>query len=301
MKKMYLWLAVAVAIASASSGALAATNFWLSEDALGTPITADVLVGSGDSKTLYCFIDSSDIGNTFEIMVGYDRSSATGYGPGVSGDAMDGKLSLASAQPDITASLPAGFNVIRSTAYADKAVVLNSSAREAANANIGGRPFGFVVREAQLVNAAPGQVQCFSFTLQNDMVVEGDSQWVVLSNLAGGDSFSDAWKFGTTLNEDADAIRIVTGAAGPKPEVGVSNKAILDALTTTAAPNYIWVFWGKVAVVDADNFTMDDGSGVIITVVAPSPGLSSGAYVSARGTLDVGTKTVTSQEITTYP
>ncbi len=294
-------IAIAVLALAGSSCALAATTMWLSEDALGTPIVGDVTVASGASKTLYCFLDSSDIGNTFEIMVGYDQSDATTHGAGV--DTNDGEfknLTLASTKPQILASLPAGFDVISSSAYADKAVVLDASAREADNTDIGGRPYGFVVREAQLANSAPGQVQCFSFTLQNNMAVNGESQWVVLSNLAGTNSFSDAWKHGLALYEDADAIKIVTGEGTPKPQVGANNKALLDALMATAAPNYTWVLWGTVTVVDGDNFTIDDGSGVIINVVAPGHALVNGDYVSARGTLDVGTKTLTSQEVTTY-
>lgn len=285
-----------MSVAIAGSGALAATSIWLSQDSVnGTPITGDVTVAPGASIPLYCFMQSSDIGNTFEIMVGYDRSDAATYGAGT-GTYQDGKLALLSGQPAIEASISPYFDVLNSA-------VLLASARENPNTNLGGRPYGFVARGASRTNAVPGggpsgKIMCFAFTLRNQMTTNGDSQYVVISNAVGGNSYSSAWKYGINLRESSSAVRIVTGQS--LPVVGASNKAVLDAIMTTSAPNYIWVFWGKVTVTDANKFTIDDGSGVTINVDAPAHGLSNGNYVAVRGSLNVGTKTLTSQHITKY-
>ncbi|NLN79512.1 MAG: hypothetical protein GX141_11405 [Armatimonadetes bacterium] len=40
--------------------------------------------------------------------------------------------------------------------------------------------------------------------------------------------------------------------------------------------------------IDANTFTVDDGSGVVVKVVKTSHGLNSGDYASATGALNVG-------------
>ncbi|MHB9035421.1 MAG: hypothetical protein ACYC64_02050 [Armatimonadota bacterium] len=86
------------------------------------------------------------------------------------------------------------------------------------------------------------------------------------------------------------------------PTVGANNKSVLDSIMTSAAGKYIWVLWGKVTAIDADTFSIDDGSGVSIKVVAPGYTVVGGDYVSVKGTLDVGATppTLTSQEITKH-
>ncbi|MCE5199725.1 MAG: hypothetical protein ABFD54_15225 [Armatimonadota bacterium] len=73
--------------------------------------------------------------------------------------------------------------------------------------------------------------------------------------------------------------------------VGASNKAVLDSIMTTAAPKYDWVLWGRVHVVDENTFTIDDGSGVFITVNATGHGLEGTPYVSVKGTLNLSGST----------
>lgn len=292
MRKVQFWLAVAIAVAM-SGGATAATTMWLSTDAAGTPIPGDSInVAPGGTVQLYCFLESTDVGNTLEIMVGYDRSDAQTHGAGV--DTNDGelkKLTLVSTPGAIEATMPGSFTVLQSA-------VLDASGREASNSELGGRPYGFVGRAATYANAAPGKIQCFSFTLQNNMVTQGDSQYVVLSNFAGGNSYSDAWKHGTALYEDAYALNVVT--TGALPRMGANNRAVVEAIMADAAADYVWVLWGEATVIDADSFSIDDGSGVNIKVVAPGHTVVNGDYVSVRGILDVGTNppTLTSQEIT---
>ncbi len=69
---------------------------------------------------------------------------------------------------------------------------------------------------------------------------------------------------------------------------------------TTAAANYTWVFWGEVSNVAAGTFDIDDGSGVIIHVVAAGHSQINGDYVSVKGSINVPTTTLTSQEITQH-
>lgn len=74
------------------------------------------------------------------------------------------------------------------------------------------------------------------------------------------------------------------------PIVGAGNKAVLDTIMQSAAPNYNWVLWGKVTIIDSSKFSIDDGSGVDIEVLAPGYdflGVGNGSYVTVRGTLDL--------------
>ena len=299
MGKMHFWLVVAMTLAIAGSGALAATSVWLSTDGVnGARISGDTLTAApGATVTLYCFIDSNDTGNTYEVMVGYDRSAAATYGAGV-GTFQDGKLALLSGKSDIEATIPAYFDVLKSA-------VLVASAREDSNTNIGGRPYGFVARGATRTNGALGKKMIFSFQLRNQMTTAQEHQYVVISNLQGGNSYSTAWKHGTALRECTYALEVVNGSA--LPTVGATNKAVLDAIMTEAVPNYIWVLWGKVGNLNASagTFDIDDGSGVTIHVSASasdiaSKGVGNSSYVAVRGTLNVSTKTITSQGITKY-
>jgi len=281
--------------------AQATTTFTLSQDSSGTPIAGDTINASpGQSITLYCIMDSSDPGNTFEVMVGYDLSIASTYGPGA--EQTGGKLALLSGKPAIIASINSFFDVFTDPQFSgigapQKSVVMYASGRETSNAQIGGRPYGFAVRGAKYTNTAPSKRTLFSFTLRNDMTVSGDQQYVVISKYAGGKSFASAWKHGLTLNENDYAVKIVNSSA--LPEITANNKAVLDAIMTSAAPNYIWVLWGVVKNRTASTFDIDDGSGVIIHV-SGSNTLSNGNYVGVKGTLNPATHTLTSQSITVY-
>ena len=300
MRKTHLWIAAAIALALAASGTHAATTFWLTTDPAGAAMGGDtVTVASGTSVTLYCYMDSSDVGNTFEAMVGYDTSDATTYGAGK--DTNNGaakKLTLGSSQPEVVASIDSFFDVFATAGFAGSQVVLDASGREEVNADLGGRPYGLVVRAAKSANVAPGTKQLFSFALTNSMP-EGQSQNVVVSNYQGANSFSSAWKYGTVLAEDTYTLTVLSGAGSEKPVVGANNKAILDSIMATATGNYSFVFWGTVQNRTAAGFDIDDGSGVIIQVEGDNS-VSDGDYVSVKGTLDVAQQKITSPQITTY-
>lgn len=240
---------------------------------------------------LFAFLESYDIGNVFELMVGYDRSDALTYGAGVDGNhGASKKLTLVSTKAAIEATMPSGFDVL-------KQAVLDASGREENNESIGGRPYGFVARAATYTNAAPQRLLCFSFTVKNNMVTSGDTQYVVLSAKPAGNSFCDAWKHGTTLYEGAYALRVVNATATPKSVYGTSGKSIRDAIMTAAAGKYDWVLWGEVSQRTDSGFILNDGSGVSVIVVGANS-VADGDTVSAQGSLTLDPPTLTATTIT---
>jgi len=52
-----------------------------------------------------------------------------------------------------------------------------------------------------------------------------------------------------------------------------------------AQSKFLFMIWGKVAVLDTGSFTVDDGSGTPVTVYAANHGLTTGRYVIVRGIL----------------
>ncbi len=70
---------------------------------------------------------------------------------------------------------------------------------------------------------------------------------------------------------------------------GTSNKAAWGVEMNAASSIYLFKFWGKVAEVDNNKFTLDDGSGSPITVNAPGYKslLSTGDFAAARGILTI--------------
>ncbi len=305
MRRVYLTFALAVAmVAIAGSGLLATTTFWLTDQADGSTQPTQLVVPQGGTVTLHCIMNSDDVGNTYEAMLGYDVSDAGAgaYGPGVdTNDGRDKKLVLSSSKNDIVTSIDSFFDVFTTVGYASQGVVLDASGREDSNTELVGKPYGFVARGATFINGAPGQKKLCSFELSNQMTVPDDFQYVVVSNnLDPKTSYSSAWKYGTALFDDAYALKVINSAVA-LPVVGTTNKAILDTLTTTAAAQYTWVFWGRVSNVAAGtSFDIDDGSGVVIHVVAAGHSQSNGDYVSVKGSINPATQTLTSQQITTH-
>ena len=72
--------------------------------------------------------------------------------------------------------------------------------------------------------------------------------------------------------------------------VGASTRAAWQPMVSSACGIYLFKFWGKVAEIDGDYFTLSDGSGPAVMVRAPGykTKVVTGDYASARGILCVG-------------
>jgi len=69
------------------------------------------------------------------------------------------------------------------------------------------------------------------------------------------------------------------------PAYGISNRAAYDPVMSTASTKFNFKVWGKVTnLVSGVSFTVDDGSGTPVNVVAPGfGGIQNGDYASAKG------------------
>lgn len=89
-----------------------------------------------------------------------------------------------------------------------------------------------------------------------------------------------------------DAVSITATAAGLiyEPACGISNRAARDPIMQTASANFRFKLYGQVTLIDGDWFSLDDGSGAPISVLAPGYSTTSiGSYASAMGRLDTTT------------
>ncbi len=69
-----------------------------------------------------------------------------------------------------------------------------------------------------------------------------------------------------------------------EPVYGISNRAAYDPIVSTASAKFSFKVWGKVTVLSGDSFSVDDGSGKLVTVVAPGfSGIQTGNYASVTG------------------
>jgi hypothetical protein len=95
-------------------------------------------------------------------------------------------------------------------------------------------------------------------------------------------------------NTDSSSGTLEAGFAIVLPEssklYGTSCKSLSQGIIAATLSQYRFRVWGRVTIVDAGRFTVDDGSGAPVTVVAPgyqAQGIDSGDFVSAWGTLDL--------------
>ncbi len=68
--------------------------------------------------------------------------------------------------------------------------------------------------------------------------------------------------------------------------VTINDRTAKDAVTGVGSSNFLFAAAGKVAVTDANTFTIDDGSFNLVKVLATGHGLSSGQMIWARGVLN---------------
>lgn len=67
--------------------------------------------------------------------------------------------------------------------------------------------------------------------------------------------------------------------------VSIPNRSAFDEIMLDARARFLFTVWGRVNVLSSNSFTLDDGSGMPITVYAENHGLTTGQYAKARGIL----------------
>ena len=89
----------------------------------------------------------------------------------------------------------------------------------------------------------------------------------------------------------ADVLGNITNTSGSYKTasiLGISGRCLPDPIMAPASSRWLFRMWGKVTIIDANSFYLNDGSGTSIRVVAPGySGIGNGDYVSVRGVLDV--------------
>ena len=115
-----------------------------------------------------------------------------------------------------------------------------------------------------------GQVACasgFAYLWQNGTIT-------YLGVLPG-----DISSVATGINDSGQVVGYANTASGighailwtpvPEPTYGISNKAAFDPIISTASANFAFKVWGTVTILGGDSFTLDDGSGMPVTVTTP--------------------------------
>ena len=85
----------------------------------------------------------------------------------------------------------------------------------------------------------------------------------------------------TAGNTTVDANHGYTTA----PVFSLTNRAVFDDLTLDGQSKYLFMIWGRVTVLNSNSLTLDDGSGIPVTVYATNHGLTGEPYVIVRGIL----------------
>jgi hypothetical protein len=69
--------------------------------------------------------------------------------------------------------------------------------------------------------------------------------------------------------------------------VAAGGNSITNAATSASCGDYLFLFCGKVANAASDGFSVDDGSGITLKVIAPGyTGIADGDFATARGILN---------------
>ena len=298
MKRVHIWTVLALITVGviAATGAQAGTSLSLKVLSGGTQVGDTAYVNPGDPFTVGVF-GTTDFGAhlTMDVALGYDKSDASFHGRD-RGAPQTGNLSIVSSEAEILSSIAPAYSAAR--------ILQNGSSRETDPLIDGARWYALDVIAARPNDGSSlvwDDAKLFEVTLNNNMV-EGDTWYVRIAANSGPTdaSWAGVLKSSSLKEFVGYTLTVQSQSSTELPKVGATNKAILDAIMTEAAPKYTWVFWGEVTVVDSDSFTIDDGSGVIINVDAASHGLADGDYVAVSGTVDIDTKTLTSQHVTKY-
>lgn len=282
----YMSAIIAMMLLCTSAYAAGEFSMWFG-DASGSDIT---VINAPDNKTFDVYVWMSSTITTWyaEAAVGFDRANSAG----TTAVPIDGKIVLASGV--------SGADLSWGPALGLYPVEMNRGLAGFYKSGGGTRPYGADFACANISGMTPpiAKVNIAKLSLRSHLTPDGSCQivlWNDASNTAGG---LNTLVFGANPSYGVSDTLLVNGTSNPV--VGMSNKSILDAITSSASSKYVWVLWGRVTIIDADNFSIDDGSGVSIKVVASSHHVANGLYVAVRGTLDAATKTLTGQQITNY-
>ncbi len=93
-----------------------------------------------------------------------------------------------------------------------------------------------------------------------------------------------------------DMVRVSGVPIGARKSYLISNRDTRHSIIDVAKDNFQFTIWGRVSGLDADGFTLDDGSGAPVRVLAAGvQTLADGDYAKATGTLDNSGDAVTLQ------
>ncbi len=108
-----------------------------------------------------------------------------------------------------------------------------------------------------------GQVACSNCVLWQNCTI------TYLPGGGGAIGINDSGQVVGTAETAPGIYNAVLWTPVPEPEYGISNKAAYDPIISTASGNFSFKVWGKVTILGADSFTLDDGSGMPVTVTTP--------------------------------
>lgn len=198
----------------------AATFSLSSPGQIGNTLT----VAPGANFTVSVGMDAQEIGNTFEVFLGFDVSDQTV--PGLAGSPTVNRLILVDSLTNVANGINIDFPVYRSAKTA--------TGREENNSNLGGRPYGIKVVGARYTSIVSGQNALFTAQFQNNMAA-GESYYIVISDAAAGNSYTTGWKYGASTSRGSDILQVnsvfsrVPGDANGDRKVDVGDLGILAA------------------------------------------------------------------------
>jgi hypothetical protein len=183
-----------------------------------------ISVSPRETFTVDVLMEAPESGNTFEVFLGFDTSSAATFGK--TGSPQLNKLILMSSQSEIAESIDSEFSLYRNVAFA--------SGREMNHAALGGRPYGLKVVGARSANTEGGSKKLFSVRFRNN-IPAGQYYSLVISDAGTGASYTTGWKHGITSNRGSYVLQVnsvrptIPGDANRDSKVDVGDLGILAA------------------------------------------------------------------------